>query len=325
VLYHTRSPNLRKYSQVDFDGYCGEKVVVLETLDSQVLLQDLIPYILQTEHHFKYALRTASGSTNKFTSWKKIAAYEFLLPPLEQQQELVELMRGFEASIEAGEETVDAYKSLLNIVTEVIFSDTSNMQSCDDLCSEITVGVVVKPASYYVTDGVPALRSLNILSNKLNLDDLVYFSEDSNALLSKTRLRDGDVLVVRSGTPGTACAVPPSAIGFNCIDLIIIRPKKQLVLSKYLAFYLNSFQGKRQLSRRSGGLAQQHVNVGAIRTVEVPIISANQQNLAIEKISTCILQIEEAVQHVDTTKNLRSSVLNSILTPSILTTPLVSA
>src|SRR5206468_2229055 len=29
---------------------------------------------------------------------------------------------------------------------------------CDDLCEEITVGVVVKPASYYVDEGVPAFR-----------------------------------------------------------------------------------------------------------------------------------------------------------------------
>ena len=49
-------------------------------------------------------------------------------------------------------------------------------------------GIVVRPASYYVAAGVPALRSLNVKPRRIVLDDLVYFSRgDDETKLKKTR------------------------------------------------------------------------------------------------------------------------------------------
>ncbi len=146
------------------------------------------------------------------------------------------------------------------------------------LCELITVGVVVKPASHYVNDGVPAFRSLNIREDKIEAADMVYFSKTaSEGALSKSRLRTGDVLIVRTGYPGTSCVVPPEYDGANCIDLVIARTRKDKVTSEYLSRFFNSPAGRRQALSAQVGLAQQHLNVGAVKRTLVPLPALSEQ------------------------------------------------
>ena len=101
----------------------------------------------------------------------------------------------------------------------------------------------MRPAQYYVEDGVPALRSANIQENRIDLRDLVYISSESNLLLSKSILRAGDLVTVRTGYPGTTSVIPESLDGCNCVDLVVSRPKAEID-SKFLSLWVNSPFGK---------------------------------------------------------------------------------
>src|SRR5688572_16029638 len=70
----------------------------------------------------------------------------------------------------------------------------------------VTVGIVITPSKYYVDEGVPAIRSLNVKEGRLTDDDLVFFSEADNERMAKTRIYKGDVVIVRTGQTGS-CAV----------------------------------------------------------------------------------------------------------------------
>ena len=87
----------------------------------------------------------------------------------------------------------------------------------------------------------------------------------------KSQLKVGDVLVVRSGYTGTSCVVPPEYNGTNCIDIIFARPKQNLVISEFLSAYINSPEGRKQVLKSEGGLAQKHFNVTELKKMLVPI------------------------------------------------------
>ncbi len=141
----------------------------------------------------------------------------------------------------------------------------------------ITVGIVIRPAQYYVAEGVPAFRSANIREDGIDPSNMVFISPQSNALLSKSQVRGGDVLSVRTGYPGTSAVVPPEYAGANCIDLLISRPADCL-RSAYLTAWINSPFGKEQVLRKQGGLAQQHFNVGELRDLFVAVPSVPEQD-----------------------------------------------
>lgn len=136
--------------------------------------------------------------------------------------------------------------------------------------ADVTVGIVVTPSAWYADDGVVALRGVNVRPESLSLDDVVYLSEEGDALHEKSRLRTGDVVVVRTGQAGAACAVPPSLFGANAIDLLIVRCRAG-VMPEYLAAVLNSGLIAEAVKTGSVGAIQGHFNVSALKDVMVPI------------------------------------------------------
>jgi type I restriction enzyme S subunit len=72
-----------------------------------------------------------------------------------------------------------------------------------EVCREITVGHVGPMAEEYVEVGIPFLRSQNISPYRLDYANLKFISEDFHKRLKKSALTPGDVVVVRTGYPGT--------------------------------------------------------------------------------------------------------------------------
>ena len=137
--------------------------------------------------------------------------------------------------------------------------------------AEIQVGVVIKPAQYY-TDaehGVKAFRSLNIGEITIKDNDWVYFNEEGHKKNSKSILRENDLVIVRSGAPGTACVVTKQFEGSNAVDVIIAHPNMEKVNPYYLCAFTNYPHGKRQIEAGIGGAAQQHFNVGKYKDMNL--------------------------------------------------------
>ena len=92
VLYVSRRTYLRKVAVPDFEGVTGEKTFVLESVDRDVLLQEFLPFVLSAEVFHDYAIRNSRGSVNPYLNWGELAAYEFDLPPLDDQKRIADLL-----------------------------------------------------------------------------------------------------------------------------------------------------------------------------------------------------------------------------------------
>lgn len=119
-----------------------------------------------------------------------------------------------------------------------------------DLCERVTVGHVGKMSDEYVDEGVPFLRSQNVRPFVIAREGLLRIDEDFHTRLRKSALAAGDVVVVRTGYPGTAAEIPRDLDGANCADLVIITPSNDL--NPYvLAAIFNSVWGNRQSNHSS--------------------------------------------------------------------------
>ena len=139
-----------------------------------------------------------------------------------------------------------------------------------EVCDRITVGHVGPMVEHYVPHGVPFLRSLNIQPFVLALDDVKFVSQAFHAKLNKSALKPGDVAVVRTGYPGTACVIPEGLPEANCADLVVITPSPELN-PFYLAAVFNSAWGRASVAGNLVGVAQQHFNVSVAKEMEVPL------------------------------------------------------
>lgn len=111
VLFHSR--NVKKVVVPDFDGVTGEKLFVLRSKDDRVVSQDFLGHLLSSETFRDYAERNWSGSVNKFFNWKPLSKFEFLLPPIQEQARIVEMLKSASDAVNALYDLADRTEALL--------------------------------------------------------------------------------------------------------------------------------------------------------------------------------------------------------------------
>lgn len=141
--------------------------------------------------------------------------------------------------------------------------------------------------------GVPCLRGINVKLGRIVLQDLERMSVVDHERHGATRLRAGDVVIVRSGNAGVASVVPPELDDSNCVDLVIVRRSPQ-VDSKLVEVAINSSEARRQIELRRAAAALGHFNaedVGELM-VAVPESLAEQRRLVEElDLKTSVLNV----------------------------------
>jgi type I restriction enzyme, S subunit len=312
VLYGSRRTYLRKVAYADFDGICANTTFVAESSDPTVLLPELLPFLMTTEAFHTHSIAQSKGSVNPYINWSDLAWYEFDLPPLDDQKRITDLMWSVEKAAAAQGVVAKELRRVLAVESDEFFGRSRYpTRACKELCHEITVGVVVRPAQYYASTGVPALRSLNVAPNRFVLDDLVRFESASHAILTKSTLKKGNVVIVRTGRPGDAAVVDDTTDGFNCIDLIIARPSPELD-SHYLARFLNSAAGRAGVLKHAAGTAQQHFNVGALAQLRVPLPPLERQCEVTNRLEFIERAEADAQAAVRALRQLRGVLLNTL-------------
>ncbi|MFQ1859513.1 restriction endonuclease subunit S [Aeromonas veronii] len=185
-----------------------------------------------------------------------------------------------------------------------------------DVCKAISVGVVIKPTQYYVSkdEGIKAFRSANVREGFINDNDWVYFSKEGHAANKKSSLLAGDVLIVRTGYPGTACVVTPEFEGSNAIDIVIARPDSNKIIPEYLCAYTNSHIGKSQVLDLQGGLAQKHLNVGAYQVLKIKLPPLLEQNKITKILATWDKAISTTEQLLANSQQHKKALMQQLLT-----------
>jgi type I restriction enzyme S subunit len=253
------------------------------------------------------------------------------LPPLPEQHRIAEIISSVDEAIQTTQVVAEQSRKvrqgvLKRLLTKGIghtrfkqteigeIPDEWTLTTAGKVCEQISVGIVVRPAQYYIPEGVKCFRSANVREGQINDSDWVYISPESNELLKKSQLRTGDVLVVRSGYTGTSCVVTPDYDGTNCVDIIFARPKKREINSDFLSAYINSPVGRDQVLRAEGGLAQKHFNVGEMKKMVVPLPPISEQ----EAIADRLLQMKQTeqslVEHGKRLARLKAALMSDLLT-----------
>lgn len=164
--------------------------------------------------------------------------------------------------------------------------------SAETCAWEITVGYVGPMKFEYVKSGVPFLRSQNVRENRFDPTEIVHIRPSFHKIIQKSSLHSGDVVIVRTGVPGTSCVIPSEIKEANCSDLVIARPVS-IIIPQYLSFYVNSPMAREQVFNLQVGVAQQHFNVGAMSQLGVPVAPEAEQR-------EIVLRLEAALARLDT-------------------------
>ena len=263
-------------------------------LPKQNILPEYLCYVVQYMHLEKYF----TGATIPHIYFKDYKSEEFTLAPIDRQVEIVEVLGKVEDIIMDRQQELQRMDDLVKARFVEMFGTETEFDKwpCCTIgdVANVCVGVVIKPTQYYTDKGIPAFRSLNIGEMHVKDSDWVYFTEEGHQKNQKSVVHKNDVLVVRSGAPGTACVATEKYDGYNAVDIIIAHPDNSKVNSIFLAAFTNMPHGMNQIRERTGGAAQQHFNVGGYKAMRLIIPSIELQN----QFAAFVEQVDKSIAAV---------------------------
>ncbi len=262
------------------------------------------------------------ASTHKRYWIQQYSKIKVSVPPLEEQVRVVARIEELFSELDAGVETLQKIKQQLAVYRQAVLKNAfanameeSKRVSIQDVCEDIKVGIVIKPAQYYTdsSKGIRAFRSANVREFYINDSDWVYLSNEGHFINSRSEVHTGDVLVVRSGYPGTSCVVDEKHDGCNAIDILIAVPNKTIIMPEYLCAFTNSPFGRKLVAEKKRGMAQAHLNVGGYSKMEIPVPSLDVQKRIVDEISMRLSLYDDTIKSIDTALQQSAAMRQSIL------------
>lgn len=271
VLYVSRRAYLRKVAVPRFEGITGEKTFVLETLDETRLLQDFLPFLLSAEPFHQYAVANSRGSVNPYVNWTDLAAFEFDLPPVDEQRRIAGLLRAVEDEVSARAETLARLEVVVDCWMSAALEDGHATYTLGELVDHSVGGVWGVDEGRADVD-VRVIRGTDIsVTGEIKWVQAPARSIKTSEARART-LAAGDVLIEKSGgSPdqpvgkvGLVAGAPPhSAVPSNFV--LLARANRALCEPEFLFVLLRGMW-------RSGRFAEftgKTTNIANLRTKEL--------------------------------------------------------
>lgn len=160
-----------------------------------------------------------------------------------------------------------------------------------------------------------ALRGFNIGKGKIVEKDLVHISNELSLKLKRSRLCKGDVVYPCVGSIGNAVVISEDEKYHIQQNIARITPNPEAIRSSYLANYLMSFLGEREVARFNASSSQPNVLVGSLRQYRIPLPSTlTEQEYIAEALSDADALIESLEQLITKKCQIKQGSMQELLT-----------
>lgn len=282
VLFGRRRAYLKKAAIAPFDGICSGDITVIEA-DPDKILPELLPFIIQNDDFFDFAVGKSAGSLSPRVKWEHLKNYAFELPDMDKQKELAELLWAID-------DTKKSYQKLITATDELVKSQfmeqfkelINNPEACSKIEDECTVfadgdWIESKDQS---DEGIRLIQTGNI-GNAQYLDKgerARYITDDTFDRLNCTEVKANDILISRLPDPvGRACIIP-EGLGkcITAVDCTIVRLGTRILPEYFIAYTLSPFY-MMQVAARETGSTRKRISRKNLGILKIPVPTILEQ------------------------------------------------
>lgn len=280
----------------------------------EIYTPDLFQLYSQT-YQYKNEIRSRINmAVNQVSiNQKQLSSLEIPLPPLSEQQRIVERIEELFAKLDEAkerlQEVVDSFAVRKAAILHKAFTGELTQQwrlengVSDESWEEKTIGEICSSLKYGTSkkssdDGeVVVLRMGNLQNGEIDWSNLAYTSDEED--IKKYLLKSGDVLFNRTNSPELVGKtsiyrgeIPAIYAGY----LIKLDYEKNIVVGDYLNYYLNSSKAKEYYMQvKTDGVSQSNINAKKIGEFEIPLPTLPEQDEIVRLIDD-LLARERAAQ-----------------------------
>jgi len=297
----------------DFEGITANTTYVLESKDPEILLPELLPFLMQAETFHEHSKRESKGSVNPYVNFSDLAWYEFALPPLEEQRRIAEVLQATQANSEAIRHTVASSKDVLDSFLETQLDPKRQKwteASIQDLFLVQSGGTPSRRKREYWGGSVPWVKTGEVRYQVINETE-EKITEIGLKNSSAKLVPAGTVLVALFGQGPTLGRVGMLGIeaATNQACACIIPNNDQSI--RFLYFFLQrQYERMRALAR---GANQPNLNLTIIKNLKVPLLPIEQQLEWVSRIEEISSAVTKAKARLDLHREFSKQLLASLL------------
>ncbi len=232
----------------------------------------------------------------------------------EIQKKIVSILEKAEKAKELRKETDELTKDFLKSVFLEMFGDPIkneqrwNNSTIGDNLTEIKYGTGSPPE--YVKEGIKFIRATNIKQGRIIENGILYINKDEAKKIEKCKLKENDLIIVRSGVNTGDCAVVTKKYvgSYGGYD-IIFHLNNDILNSVFLNELLNLGSSRaiiKTLSRRAG---QPHLNSRQISDFKIIFPPTSLQN----KFASIVKEVEAMKEQQKHSKNQIDNLFNALM------------
>lgn len=273
-------------------------------------------YCFQSKYFREFMLSNVSGVGGSLmrAQPKYVQTYPIPLPPLSEQQRIVESIEELFAKLDEAkerlQEVADSFAVRKAAILHNAFTGELTKQwrrengVSDESGEEKTVGEICSSLKYGTSkkssdDGeVVVLRMGNLQNGEIDWSNLAYTSDEED--IKKYLLKSGDVLFNRTNSPelvGKTSIYRGEMPAIYAGYLIKLDYEKNIVVGDYLNYYLNSSKAKEYYMQvKTDGVSQSNINAKKIGEFEIPLPTLPEQHEIVRLIDDLLARERSAQQ-----------------------------
>lgn len=313
VLFGRRRAYLKKAAVAPCKGICSGDITVIRAKEDKIL-PELLPFVIQNDIFFNYAVGKSAGSLSPRVKWEYLANYEFNLPELDEQKKLAEVLWKIV-------DTMESYKKLLAKTDEMIKAkyveqienDGSKIkrEKLNTLCNFISGGTPdTKHPEYYGGD-IPWISTIALGPNYIDKTAAKDFLTELGVNKSATHLIKKGTLLFgnRVGVGKTSITNCDMCTNQDILALSDVDGTKINIL--YLKIVLDMQRNYFESQKR--GATIKGIPIDVLGNIFIPIPPLQLQN----QFAAFVQKSEESKAAIQASLNSLSAVYKKIIAENL--------
>lgn len=295
------------------DGYVGSTLAIIS---ADGMSQEYLYYFLLG----KYALLNTKkkGTGTPHLDANILNQQKLVVPLIDEQKRIVAKIEELFSGLDNGVETLKKTKQQLAVYRQAVlkeaFENCKTLSPIRDMSTLVTSGSRGW-AQFYASKGAKFIRIGNLTRDSIDIDfsDTQYVNLPDKAEGLRSKLQPNDVLVSITADLGSIGLVP-SNIGEAYINqhIAVVR-FKNAAQGKFMAWYLRSDWGQKDLLKNKRGAGKLGLGLDDIRDSRVPVVSDEEAEAVLNVIESRLSVCDSIEKTVDTTLQQAEAMRQSIL------------
>lgn len=312
ILYGRLRPYLNKHDIASFSGVCSTDILVFEA--SVLVANVLVDKFFNLPFFIEYVVANSKGINLPRVSEETVLNTTFPLPPLLEQQRIVERIEELFAKLDEAKERLQEvansfavrkaailHKAFTGELTQQwrrengVSDESWEEKKLEEVCSKITDGTHNSPTNS-LSGEYMYVTAKNIKDTGIDLSNITYVTKEVHKeIYSRCDVIYGDVLYIKDGATAGIATINTLKEEFSMLSSVaLIRTDLKLAKNEFVKDYLN--YRKKEILKNISGSAITRLTLSKIKDILISLPTLPEQHEIVRLIEDLLAREHKAQQ-----------------------------